>query len=143
MGTGSARCGRGLIRTFSAIANAYVSRRKIDNRSRNKKRRDLARAAGHQRFMLAFNDVKPAHAGSDVDSHAGSILRRDLQARHLHGFIGGSQGEVDEAAHLLHLFFLDEVQRVEVFYFSSDLAGKSSRIKGRNLRYAALALDNI
>jgi hypothetical protein len=36
---------------------------------------------------------------------------------------------MDEAAHLLHFFFLDEFQRVEVFHFGCDLAGKLGNIK--------------
>ena len=51
-------------------------------------------------------------------------LRRDLQARSLHGFIRGRQGQVDEAAHLLQFFFLDELQRIEILDFGGDLAGE-------------------
>jgi hypothetical protein len=39
---------------------------------------------------------------------------------------------VNEAAHLLHFFFLDELQRIEIADFGSDLAGKCGGIKSGN-----------
>ena len=54
------------------------------------------------------------------------VFRRDLQAGHLHRFLRRSDGEVDEPAHLLHFFFLDEIQRVEVLDFGGDLAGEAA-----------------
>jgi len=39
---------------------------------------------------------------------------------------------VNEAAHLLDLFFLDEVERVEVFDFGGDGAGKVGGVEMRN-----------
>ena len=73
--------------------------------------------------MFALDDVEPADAGTDVNADALRNFRRDFQAAHLHRLVGRSQREVDEAAHLLYFFFLDEIQRVEIFDFGGDLAG--------------------
>ena len=59
--------------------------------------------------MLALDDVEPADAGADVHPDAGGILLGDLQARHLDGFFAGGKRQVNEARHLLDLFFLDEL----------------------------------
>ena len=64
---------------------------------------------------------------------------RDLKLGHLHRFIGGGDGEVDEAAHLLHFFFLDEIEGIEVADFGGDLAVKSGSVEPGNAVDAALA----
>ena len=53
----------------------------------------------------------------------------DLQAGHLHGFVRGRDGEVDEAPHLLYFFLLDELQRIEVLDLGGDPAGEGGGIE--------------
>ena len=91
--------------------------------------RYLARAALQQGRVFALDDVEPADAGADVHADALGIVGVILQAGHLHGFIRRGEGEVDEAAHLLDFFFLDEVERVEVLDFGCNLAGELGSIK--------------
>ena len=45
------------------------------------------------------------------------------------GFIGGGDGEVNEAAHLLHFFFLDELEGIEVEDLGGDLAGEGGGVE--------------
>ena len=59
--------------------------------------------------------------------------------RHLHGFIRRGDREVDEAAHFLDFFFLDEIERIEVADFAGDLAGEGGGIEGGDAADAALA----
>src|SRR6185437_5159602 len=49
---------------------------------------------------------------------------------------------MDEAPHLLHLFFLDEVQWVKVLDFGSDLAGMAGDVKVCDLPYATASFNN-
>src|SRR6185369_5430974 len=67
------------------------------------------------------------------------VLRRNLQARHLHRFIRGRKRQVNEATHLLELFLLYEVKRIEIFDFGSDLTRERGGVEMRNLCNAALA----
>jgi hypothetical protein len=45
---------------------------------------------------------------------------------------------VDEAAHLLHFFFLDELEGIEVADLGGDLAGKGGDVEGGDAVDAAL-----
>ncbi len=89
--------------------------------------------------MLALDHVESADAGADMDADSLGVFIRDLQLRHLERFIRRSQREVDEAAHLLNFFFLDEVQRVKVADFGGDLARICGCVKGGNTVDAALS----
>src|SRR5215469_11815031 len=68
-----------------------------------------------------------------------SVLRRDLQPGVLHRLFRRGQCEVNKAPHLAGLFFLDELERVEVL----DLGGEPDRVAGQverlDLGHAALA----
>ena len=46
-----------------------------------------------QRGVFALDDVESADAGADVNADAFVILRRDLQARHLHRFIAAAMAK--------------------------------------------------
>ena len=56
-------------------------------------------------------------------------------------FIGGGDGEVNEAAHLLHFFFLDELEGIEIADLGCDLAGESGGVESGNAINAALARE--
>src|ERR1017187_1742330 len=89
--------------------------------------------------MFPFDHIESADAGADMDASPVRNVIGDLQARSFHGLVGGGQGQVNEAAHLLEFFFLDEIERIEVFDLSSDLTGELSRIELRNPGYATLS----
>ncbi len=69
----------------------------------------------------------------------GAISGVTFKTGGFHGFIRGRQGQVDEAAHLLQLFFLDELQRIEILDLRRDLAGELRGIKLRDAGHAAFA----
>src|SRR5947209_11995682 len=50
---------------------------------------------------------------------------------------------MNEAAHLLNFFFLDEIQRIEVFDFSGDGAGEAVRVEAGDRSNATLAGEKI
>ena len=139
MRAGGAGRGRGFIRALGAVTDADVAGRQVDDRRGNEEGRDLARAAFQQRLVLALDDVKAADARADVHAHAGRDFRRHLQPRSLHGLIRRRQADVDEAAHLLQLFFLDEIQRIEILDFGRNLAGKLGGVEVGDPAHAALA----
>jgi len=91
--------------------------------------------------MLALDHIESADAGADMHADVLRDLGRDLELRHLHRFIGSGDGEVNEAAHLLHFFFLDELERIEVADLGCDLAGEGGGVETGNAIDAAFAGD--
>src|SRR5580658_255229 len=89
--------------------------------------------------MFAFDDVESSDPRADVHPYALVILRRNLQFRHFQRFIGGGDGHMNEAPHLLDFFFLDEIQRVEVLDLGGNLAGKGSGVETGDASHTALA----
>lgn len=87
--------------------------------------------------MFAFDDRESADARAD--EHACSLrqLRSDRQTRLFHGSFRGSNRVMDEQVHLLDVFFIEKLERIEVFNFAGDLGGKLSGIKTGNLGDAA------
>ena len=136
---GSAGGSRRFVRALGAESHGNVPGGKVDDGSGDEEWRDLARAAFEKRLVLALDYVETANAGADVDAHLLGILGSNFEFRHLHRFIGRGEREVDEAAHLLDFFFLDEIERVEIAYFGSDLAGECGGVKCGNAVHAALA----
>ena len=141
MSAGGAGGRGGFVRTLGAEAHGDVSGGEIDDGGGNEERRDLARAAFQQRGMFALDDVESADAGADVHADRLGVFRRHFELRHLHRFICGGDGEVNEAAHLLDFFFLDEVEGIEVADLGGDLAGKSGSVECGDAIDAALARE--
>ena len=96
-----------------------------------------------QRPVLALDHVESADAGADVHADTFGVLGRDLQAAGLHRFIRRREGEVDEAAHFLDFFFLDEIQRVEVLDLGGNLARVSGGVELGDSSDAALAREQV
>ncbi len=92
--------------------------------------------------MFALDDVESADAGADVDADHLGVFRGDFQLRHFNGFVGGGDGEVNEAAHLLHIFFFDEVEGIEVEDLGCDLASEGGSVEPSDATDAALAGDD-
>src|SRR5437762_14145061 len=101
MRAGGTSCSRGFVRALRSKTHRDVPGRKINDRCRNEERGYLAWAAFHQGRVLAFDDVESADARSDMNANVLGILRRDLQARHLHRFFRRGKSKVDKATHLL------------------------------------------
>src|SRR6266478_5601887 len=125
------RGGRG-IRPARAIANGNMPRCEVDDRGRNKERRNLARPALHQFPVLALDDVEPADSRGNVNTHFIQVRISRLPIGRLDREIRSGQRHLNEAAHLLQFFFLDPLEGVEVFDLASNLAIKSSGVKLRD-----------
>src|SRR4051794_11111101 len=82
--------------------------------------------------MLALDDVEPADTRPDMHADAFVIFGGDLQAGSLDRFVGRGDGEVNEPGHLFNFFFLDEIQRVEIFHLGSDLASEVAGVEQGN-----------
>ena len=139
-GTGGAS---GLVGAFGVVADADVASRQVDDGRRNKKWRDLARAAIEQVGVFAFDHIESADARSDVNAHARGQVVVHLQAGHAHGFLGGGQGQVNEPAHFFQLFLLDELQGIEVLDLGRDLAGELRGVEPGDASHAALACKQV
>src|SRR5208282_13045 len=107
----------------------------------NEERGNLARSAREERAMFALDHVESADARANVHAYALGVFGRDLELGHLHRFIGGGDGEVDEAAHLLYFFFLDEIEGIKVADLGGDLAGKGRGVEPGNASDATFASD--
>src|SRR5438270_851241 len=115
----------------------------MDDRCENKKRRYLAWTTVEQVRVLALDDVEPADTRTDVDTNTLRDLRSDVQSGHLHRFICRRHAQMNEAAHLLNFFFLDEIQRIEIFDFSGDRAREPARVEAGDRGNATLARQKI
>ena len=129
MCAGSAGRSGSFIGSLCTIAHGNVPSRQIDDCRGNEEGRYLARAAFHQRGMLALDDVETSDARADMDPNPFVILWSDFEAGHLHGFVRGRDSQMDETSHLFQFFFLDELQRVEVLDLGRDLASKIAGIE--------------
>ena len=89
--------------------------------------------------MLALGDIESANSRSNMHSDPGGGLVADLQAGGLHGLFRGRHGQLDEAAHLLDVFLLDEFQRVKILDLAGNLAGVLRGVKMSDRSDAALA----
>ncbi len=123
MGRGRAGGGGGRVRPPGPGANGDVPGRQVDDAGRDEEGGDLAGAALQQLLVLPLDHVEAADPRADVNPGAVGQPAVELQLGVLDGKVGGGQGEVDEPAHLLHLFFLDHLERVEVLHLAREPAG--------------------
>ncbi len=70
--------------------------------------------------MLALDRAEPAYPRRDEHTDPRRVLRRHLELRIVHRELGGGDGELDEDVHLLDVFLLDELQRVEALHLTRD-----------------------
>ena len=141
VGAGCASRGRRFIRALGPESHGNVPGGEVDDGGGNKKRRDLARSAFEERRVFALDHVESADARADMHADVFGVFGGDLELRHLHCFIGSRDGEVDEAAHLLHFFFLDETEGVEVADLGGNLAGECGSVEPGDTVDAALARE--
>ena len=83
--------------------------------------------------MLALDNLESADAASDIHAQRFRIFfRLHFQTRSFHRELTCSHAELNKAAHLLDVFFLDIKKWVEVFYFAGDLATELAGIELRD-----------
>ena len=91
--------------------------------------------------MLALNHLEGADAAAYVDADFLPIFGCHVEAGLGHGEIRGRQGELDEPAHLLDFFALDEVFGDEVLDFAGDPAAKSGGVEKGDRADAGFSLQ--
>ena len=74
-----------------------------------------------QNLVLPLDHLESADAASDVDADT-SALRRCAISRPdaFMANLAGRHGELNEAAHLLDVFFLDVLKRIEILYLACN-----------------------
>src|SRR6476660_7145311 len=77
--------------------------------------------------MVVLDGSEPADPRANVDAYLGRLFRRYFKSCVIHGQLSGAHGVVDEGIHLLNVFLLDELGRIEIF----DLTGNLGIIPGR------------
>src|SRR6476646_8042941 len=89
--------------------------------------------------MLTLNRAESADAGGDEDAHLVGVLRRHRQLRVVDGELARRDRIEDEGVDLLHLFLLDEIQRVEAFDLARNLHRKALSVEVRDPRDSTLS----
>src|SRR5690242_17025688 len=92
--------------------------------------------------MLPLDHLKSADPASDVDPEILGLFLRDLQVRRFYGKLGRSHPELNEATHLLHVFFVDVGERIEVLHFTRDARCETRGVELRDGTDTALAALN-
>ena len=127
------------VRPLGAEPDRHLAGGQVDDRRRDEERRDLARAALEQRLVLALDGREPADARRDEDADARRVLRRHLQPRVVHRELRRRDRVLDEDVHLLDIFLLDELQRIEALDLAGDPRRELRRVELRDRADAAAA----
>jgi hypothetical protein len=140
VGSGGAGGGGREVGTVGAVADGDLSGGEIGDGGIDEERRDATGAGGEELCVLALNDFECSDAAADVDTYAFGDLGGDFEGGLFDGEVGGGEGELDEAAHLLEVFAVDEVFRDEVFDFAGDAGGVGGSIEEGDGADAGMAL---
>src|SRR5882757_248261 len=136
-----ARRGGGQIRPGRSVANGNLARRQIGDCGGDEERRHPVWAGGQQLAVFAFNHFKRADPAAHVYADPACVFRLHDQAGLSDSELRGRQRKLDEAAHLLDFFALDEVFRAEAFDFAGDPATEPGRIKKTDRADAGFSLE--
>ena len=104
-----------------------LARCEVDDGRRDEERRDTPRAAFEKFLVFALDGLESADAGGNVDADAIGPLTRHLESRIVDGELRGGERVLDEDVHLLDVFLVDELQRIERL----DLARDTRRVLRR------------
>ena len=94
-----------------------------------------------QVLVFALDDFKSADAAADIDADALRVLLGDLEAAGAQRIQHRRDTHLDEAAHLLDFFLLDEAGRIEMLDLARDPAVERRRIEGLDARDAVAAFE--
>src|ERR1035441_10728606 len=83
-----------------------------------------------------MDDSESANPEAEEYAHPLSILRRNLETRLGHGFLGRGKSKVDEAPHLAGFLLVHKVQRVKVLDFRGEGDRKAGGIEAMNRPHA-------
>ena len=82
--------------------------------------------------MLALDNVESTDPAADIDADPFRERWVDLQIGAPYGEIGSGDREEDEAAHLLEIFLVNVIERIEILDFTGDRTTEVFRIEQRN-----------
>src|SRR5207253_7389804 len=127
--------------SFRAVSDRDLACRHVREYRNYEKGRDGSRSSVQQLQVFALDAPEVADAAADVSADALGVLIRDLQAAISERFVRSGDSIVRERAHLARFFFLNIVERVEVFDFAGKAHGKVTGIELRDRAGATLARD--
>src|SRR6202021_3047084 len=84
---------------------------------------------------FSLDPIEAADARADVHADTVVILFCHLKAGVGHRLGRSGEGEVNKAAHLASLFFVDEEKRIEVLDLGGEADGMACEIEGFNLSH--------
>ena len=89
--------------------------------------------------MLALDHFKAADPAANVNADVFRFFGIDLELGHVESKVRGGDRKVHEPRHLLDLFFVDEIARIEILDFAGDAAIMPFRVKKFNPADAVLS----
>ena len=89
--------------------------------------------------VLALDGAEPPDAGRDEDADVVGVLRRDLELSVADGELRRRDGELDEDVHLLDVFPVEVLQRVEPLDLTRNSRREVLRVEVRDGPDAVLA----
>ena len=143
MGAGGTGRDRRKVRSLGAVLHRDMPWSKVDDQHRDEERRDFLVAALVKSIMIPFDAGKAAQTGSYQNPYPLGIALVNHQPGVFHGKMSGSQGILDKEVHLLDLFFVDELFRIEVLDLTGNFYRKISCIKTGDMSDAGFAGDSI
>ena len=113
-------------------SNRHLSRREVDDQSRNEKWRDARRTAFEHLLVHLFDERKSANARADDHADAIGIFLGRVDAGIIDRHLRRGDGVVNERVGLLDLFLLDPLLRLEAAHLAGDLTRKRAGIELRD-----------
>ncbi len=95
--------------------------REVGNGRRYEKRGDPSRSARHQLAVFALNHLECANSASDVNADLFGVFGRHIQPRMGDGLLSRRNAKLNEPAHLLDVFAINEHLGSEAYDLASDL----------------------
>src|SRR4051794_28543218 len=92
--------------------------------------------------MLALDHLEAADTAAHINPDLFGDIRCHLEARAGKGEVRRGNRELDEAPHLLNLFFLDVVAGLEALHLARDAAGETRGVKLGDTPNAATGGEN-
>ena len=132
MRRGRARGAGRRVGPLGTVADGDLAGGEVDDGGGNEERRDPARAALDEGQVLALDGAEAADARGDEHADAGRDVLGHRHRRIVHGVLGRGDRELDEDVHLLDVFLVDELQRIEVLDLARDARGELRGVEVRD-----------
>src|SRR5208283_5678088 len=139
MAAGSASGNRACTGSLCAELDRNVSRSHIDDKHRDKKRRNPPIPLFQVSLMIVLNGRKSSHTGADCHSDPFGIFPCNPETGIIDSHCSSSNRKMDEAVHLFDFFCLEVVCRIETLYFPGNTHRQQRSIKLSDGPYARLS----